>query len=49
MYVYILYLRGKDATDVILCIGLPSTTTLVDQWLSSLIFHDNMKCITANA
>ena len=28
--------------------GLPITTTAAGQWLNSLIFHDDNKCIIAN-
>ena len=48
MYVYILYPRCKVAKLVILCMALPITTILVaGEWLNSLIFHDDMKCIAA--
>ena len=33
---------------ILQCTGLPITTTIAGQWLNSLIFHDNIKCITAN-
>ena len=43
---YILYLRCDVAKLAILCMGLPITTTLVaGDWLNSLIFHGDMKCI----
>ena len=32
---------------VILCVCLPITTTVSGEWLNSLIFHDDIKCITA--
>ena len=48
MYVHILYLMGEDATIAILCIGLPITTTIVDVWLTNLIFHKDIECITTN-
>ena len=44
----ILYLRFQDAILAILSMGLPITTTLAGEWLISLIFHGNIKCITAN-
>ena len=47
MYVYILFLSHEDAILVIQCRGLLITTTLSGQWLNSLIFHDDIKCITA--
>ena len=47
-YMYIMYQRHEDAIFVILCTGLSITTTISYQWLNSLIFHDNIKCITAN-
>ena len=28
---------------VILCMGLPITTTITGEWLNNLIFHDNVK------
>ena len=28
--------------------SLPITTTIAGEWLNSLIFHDDNKCITAN-
>ena len=34
--------------DTVLAWGLPITTTLAGAWLNSLIFHDDIKCITAN-
>ena len=33
---------------MIQCTGLPIATTIAGQWSNSLIFHDNIKCITAN-
>ena len=45
---YILYLRHEDAILVFLYTGLPITTTIAGEWLHSLIFHYNIKCITAN-
>ena len=48
MYVYKLYLRHKDTILMILCTGIPITTTVVDEYLNSLIFYDDNKCITAN-
>ena len=47
-YVYILYLRCKDAILAIICTGLPITTTIAHEWFNSLIFHDDNKYITAN-
>ena len=32
----------------ILYMLLPITTTVAGEWLISLIFHDDIKCITAN-
>ena len=32
---------------VILCTALPITTTITGEWLNSLIFHDDIKGITA--
>ena len=48
MYVYMLYLRHKHTILMILCTGIPITTTIVDEQLNSLIFYDDNKCITAN-
>ena len=48
MYMYILYLRREDAILAILCMGLPINTTIAGEWLNSLIFHDDIKNITAN-
>ena len=48
MYMYTLYLRGKDTILVILCMSLPIIITFTGQSFNSLIFHDNIKCITAN-
>ena len=48
MYVYILYLRCEDTILAILFAGLPITTTIPDEWLNILIFHDDNKFITAN-
>ena len=48
VYVCTLYLRCKDTILVILCTNLPITTTIAGQWLNILIFHDDIKCITAN-
>ena len=45
---YILYLRCEDAILAILCMSLPITTALAGEWSNSLIFHDNIKRITAN-
>ena len=45
---FISYLRREDAIFTILCAGLPITTTVAVEWLNNLIFHDNIKCITAN-
>ena len=45
---YIMYLRCEDAILAILCMGLPITTTIAGEWLSSLIFSGNNKCITVN-
>ena len=45
---YILYLRCEDGILAILCMGPPITTTAAGEWLNSLIFHDNIKCITTN-
>ena len=33
---------------MILCTALPVTTTVAGEWLGCLIFHDDIKCITAN-
>ena len=33
---------------VILCTVLPITATIAGQWLNSLVFHDDIKCIIAN-
>ena len=41
-------LRHTDPILVILCTGLPITTILAGKWLNSLIWHGNIKCITAN-
>ena len=43
LYVYILYLRREDTILVILCTSLPITITLADEWINSLIFHDDIK------
>ena len=48
MHVYILYMRREDIILAILWMGIPITTTVASEWLSSLIFHDDIKCITAN-
>ena len=48
MYVCILCLRCEDDMLVILCMGLPITTISADEWLNSLICHDDIKCITTN-
>ena len=49
MYVCILYLRLEDAMLEILCTGLPITTTIAGECLLNyLIFHDDIKCITAS-
>ena len=49
MYVYILYLRCEDSILAILCTaGLPITIPIAGEWLNSLIFNDDDKCITAN-
>ena len=45
---YILYLRCEDAIFAILCMGIPITTTFAGEWLSILILHGDIKCITAN-
>ena len=45
---YILYLNHEDVILAILCMGLPITITIAGQWLNSLKFHYNTKCITAN-
>ena len=47
-YVYNLYLRHEDAIFVIQCTGLLITTSIIGHWLNSLIFHEYIKCITAN-
>ena len=47
-HVYISYPRCEDAILVILCMSLPTATTVAGEWLISLIFHDDIKCITAN-
>ena len=33
MHMYILHLRHEDVILVIMCTGLPITTTIADQWL----------------
>ena len=33
---------------VSLCMGVPITTTFAGEWLNTIIFHGEMKCITAN-
>ena len=45
---HILCLRCEDAKRAILCTGLHITTTIAGEWLNSLIFHNNNKCITPN-
>ena len=47
-HIYILYLRCEDAVLAILCTGIPNVTITAGEWLYSLIFHDDNKCITAN-
>ena len=42
-HMYILYLRHEDAILVILCMGLPITTTVAGECLNSLIFHEDIK------
>ena len=46
---YILYLRCKDA-NLGFCawVYLHITTIIASEWLNSLIFHENIKSITAN-
>ena len=44
---YILYLRREDAI-LFLCMGIPIATIIAGEWLNSLLFHDDIKCITAN-
>ena len=50
MYVYILYLRRKDTIHT--CNSLHGSSyhysTVAGEWLNSLIFHNGIKCITAN-
>ena len=43
-----IYLRCEEATDTILCTGLPIINNFAGQWLNSSIFHDNIQCIIAN-
>ena len=43
MYMYIMYLRHKDAILAILCMSLPITTTHAGKWLNSLKFHDDIQ------
>ena len=43
-----MYLRCKDTILAIVCTGLPITPTTAGEWLISLIFYDDIKCITAN-
>ena len=45
--IHILYLRHEDAIFAILYMGLPISTTIVSEWLNYLIFHDDIKCISA--
>ena len=33
---------------MILCTGLPISTTIADEWLNNLIFYDGIKCTIAN-
>ena len=47
-HAHILYLKYEYAILMILCTGLPITTTIVVQWLNSLIFYNNIKCTAAN-
>ena len=47
-YVYILYLKHKDPILVILCTDLPIIIILVGEWLNSLTFHSDIKCVIAN-
>ena len=42
-------MRCEDTILTILCTSLPTTTTIAGEWLNSLIFYDNIKCITVNA
>ena len=46
---YILYLRRKNAIYTCnLVHESVISTTLAGEWLNNLIFHDDIKCITAN-
>ena len=45
---HILYLRCEGTELVILYTGLPVTITLASECLNSLMFHDDIKCITSN-
>ena len=44
-YVHVLYLSHEDTIIAVLCMGLPITTSLADQWLNSLTFHDDIKYV----
>ena len=45
-YMYILYLRHKDAILAILYMGLRTYHyTVAGEWLNSLLFHDNIKYV----
>ena len=45
---YILYFKGEQGMLVTPCSGLPITTTVADESLNSLIFHDDSKYVTDN-
>ena len=45
---YILYEKREDIILVFLCMGIYITTTVVGERLNILIFHDDIKCDTAN-
>ena len=47
-YVCILYLKHKDPILAILCTNLPIIIILVGERLNGLIFHSDIKCVTAN-
>ena len=42
------YLVLRHGVLMVLCTGLPITTTISGEWLNSLILYDNIKCITSN-
>ena len=47
-YMDILYLRHRETILVILCMIVPIITAIACQWLNNLVFHGDIKCITAN-